>query len=238
MEISSKDFIYINGVSSDTVGLYIDMPPVPPIAIRRGKSYNVGSEADAFTIESGYDDITVKVKAFVFFAEDFDNSEINNYFQNVKTLQTSRNTKFYYKVRKVSSVSASVSIDGKKIKYEISFLCDPFKYYVENPEIKLKNGDIVENNGKLFSRPVFKINTSGEFTVDVNGTQITINNPSDLQPIDIVIDCEKMIVYTGNEMLKTSGKFPLLAVGNNKITWSGQNADNISMSVIVNGRCY
>lgn len=153
-------------------------------------------------------------------------------------MQTSRNTKFYYKVRKVSSVSASVSIDGKKIKYEISFLCDPFKYYVENPEIKLKNGDIVENNGKLFSRPVFKINASGEFTVDVNGTQITINNPSDSQPIDIVIDCEKMIVYTGNEMLKTSGKFPLLAVGNNKITWSGQNADNISMSVIVNGRCY
>lgn len=189
--VSSKDYIYINGVSSNTVGLYIDMPPVPPIALRRGTNYNVGGEADAFSLENGYDDITVKIKAFVFYAEDFDNSELNSYLNNVKTLQTSRNTKFYYKVKRVTSVSASVSADGKKIKYDISFLCYPFKYYVENPEIPLTHGIIIENKGKLFSRPVFRFNVSGTLKLDVNGTAITVFNMRN--DADVVVDCERMI---------------------------------------------
>lgn len=232
--VSSKDYIYINGVSSNTVGLYIDMPPVPPIALRRGTNYNVGGEADAFSLENGYDDITVKIKAFVFYAEDFDNSELNSYLNNVKTLRTSRNTKFYYKVKRVTSVSASVSADGKKIKYDISFLCYPFKYYVENPEISLTHGIIIENKGKLFSRPVFRFNVSGTLKLDVNGTAITVFNMRN--DADVVVDCERMIAYSGNEMLKTSGYFPMLAVGQNKITWAAREV--LSASVIVNARCY
>lgn len=232
--INSKDYIYINGVSSDTVELYIDTPPVPPMALRRGTNYNVGGEADAFSLENGYDDITVKIKAFVFYAEDFDNSELNSYLNNVKTLQTSRNTKFYYKVKRVTSVSASVSADGKKIKYDISFLCYPFKYYVENPEIPLTHGIIIENKGKLFSRPVFRFNVSGTLKLDVNGTAITVFNMRN--DADVVVDCERMIAYSGNEMLKTSGYFPMLAVGQNKITWAAREVS--SASVIVNARCY
>lgn len=232
--VSSKDYIYINGVSSNTVGLYIDMPPVPPIALRRGTNYNVGGEADAFSLENGYDDITVKIKAFVFYAEDFDNSELNSYLNNVKTLQTSRNTKFYYKVKRVTSVSASVSADGKKIKYDISFLCYPFKYYVENPEIPLTHGIIIENKGKLFSRPVFRFNVSGTLKLGVNGTAITVFNMRN--DANVVVDCERMIAYSGNEMLKTSGYFPMLAVGQNKITWAAREV--LSASVIVNARCY
>lgn len=232
--INSKDYIYINGVSSDTVGLYIDTPPVPPTALRRGTSYNLGGEADVFSLENGYDDITVKIKAFVFFAEDFDNSELNSYLQNVKTLQTSRNTKFYYKVKRVTSVSASVSADGKKIKYEISFLCYPFKYFVDNPEIPLTHGIIIENNGKLFSRPVFKFTVSKMFKLAVNGTELTVFNKQN--DADVVVDCERMIAYSGNEMLKTSGYFPMLAVGQNKVTWGAQSLT--AASVIVNARCY
>lgn len=236
MEIKSKDYIYINGVSSDSVGLYIDTPPLPPTALRRGSSYNVGSEADGFSLENGYDDITVKIKAFVFYAKDFDNSELNSYLNGAKTLQTSRNTKFYYKVKRITSVSASVMSDGEKIKYEISFLCYPFKYYVDNPEIPISNGAIIENTGKLFSRPVFRFTVTGPLQLTVNGSRFDVeNNEVDRE---IVIDSEtgRMMAYSGNVMLRTSGYFPLLAVGQNKISWSAYSTK--SASVIVNARCY
>lgn len=236
MEIKSKDHIYINGISSDSVGLYIDMPPVPPMAIRRGSSYNTGSEADVFSLENGYDDITVKIKAFVFYAEDFDNSEFYSYLNGAKTLQTSRNTKFYYKVKRVTSVSASVTADGNNIKYEISFLCYPFKYYVDNPEIPITNGIVIENKGKLFSRPVFRFTVTGPLQLTVNGSIFNVeNNDADQE---IVIDCEngRMIAYSGNVMLRTKGYFPMLAVGQNKITWNAYSTK--SASVIVNARCY
>lgn len=232
--MKSKDYIYINGVSSDTVGLYIDTPPVPPTAIRRGASYNVGGESDVFSLENGYDDITVKIKAYVFFADDFDNSELNAYLNDVKTLQTSRNTKYFYKVKRVTSVSASATLDGQKIKYDISFLCEPFKYYVENPEIALAHGDVVENKGKLFSRPIFKFNVSRTLKLDVNGVSLTIFNKQN--DADVVVDCQRMIAYSGNEMLKTSGYFPMLAVGHNKITWAATSLS--SATVKVNARCY
>lgn len=232
--INSKDYIYINGVSSDTVGLYIDTPPVPPMALRRGTNYNVNAEEDAFSLENGYDDITVKIRAFVFFADDFDNSEIYAFLNGAKTLQTSRNSKFFYKVKRITGVSANSSADGKRINYEITFLCNPFKYYVDNIEIPLTNGAIIENNGKIFSRPVFKFNVTRTLVLDVNGTELTVYNKED--NADVIIDCEKMIAYSGTQMLMTAGYFPLLAVGQNMIKWNARESS--SASVIVNARCY
>lgn len=233
--IKSKDYIYINGVSSDSVGLYIDTPPLPPMALRRGSSYNVGSEADSFSFENGYDDITVKIKAFVFNSTDFDNSELNSYLNGAKTLQTSRNTKFYYKVKRITSVSSSVMSDGEKIKYEISFLCYPFKYYVENPEIPLTNGMVVENKGKLFSRPVFRFNVTGKLKLIVNGSVFEVENSEADRSIVIDSETGRMIAYSGNTMLRTSGYFPMLAVGHSRISWEG---DVKSAFVIINARCY
>lgn len=234
MEIKSKDYIYINGISSDSVGLYMDIPPVPPMALRRGSSYNVGGETDVFSLENGYDDINIKIKAFVFYAEDFDNSGLYSYLNGAKTLQTSRNSKFYYKVKRITSVSPSVASDGKMIKYEITFLCEPFKYYVDNPEISISNGMIVENRGKLFSRPVLRFTVTGNLKITVNGSQLEIENTENEK--EIVIDSERMIAYSGNQLLKTSGYFPMLAVGQNKISWTADSAKNVSVEV--NSRCY
>lgn len=234
MVIKSKDYIYINGVSSDTVELYIDTPPVPPMALRRGTNYNINAEEDAFTLEEGFDDITVKIKAYVFFSEDFDNSELYAFLNGARTLQTSRNSKYFYKVKRITSVSPTIDADGKRIKYEISFLCNPFKYHVNNPEIPITHGMIVENNGKIFSRPILKFTATRTLVINVNGTELTVYNTE--KDNEIIIDCEKMIAYSGTEMIRTSGYFPLLAVGQNMIKWSSMSVT--AASIIVNARCY
>lgn len=230
--VSNRDCIYINGESSDKYDIYIDTPPVPPMAIKRGTLYKVGGESDIFAEENGYENITVKIRAYSFYRPDFDNTEFNWWLNGAKTLQTSRFSKFFYKVLRVSVVSSSQIADGEKIKYEISFLCEPFKYFADNPEIKLEVLTTVENNGKIFCRPIYNFTISGNFAIDVNGEIFTVYN--DKESRNVTIDCENMMVYDDDKsFLRNSGYFPLLNVGTNKIKIAGANSGKVKM----NARC-
>ncbi len=239
MEIESPDYIYINGVPGSDVGLYVDTPPVPPMPIQRGNSYKNGGLTDTYILEDSYDDITLKIKCFVFFSDNFDNSNINEYLSNPKTLQLSRLNKYYYKVRKITSVSVSQSFDGKKIKYEITFLCEPFKYFIDNPLIEVKSGDILTNRGNLICQPTYYI--VGERTTEiifaVNGTEFGIELSKANE--EIIVDCGQMIAYQvidGTPIMRTTkGLFPFMAAGQNKIVVTGPNRIT-SMKIKLNER--
>lgn len=228
----SKDYIYINGVSSNDYGLYIDTPPIPPMMVRRGSLYSTGAENDGFTDENGYDNITVKIRAYSFFQPDFDNTELNWWLNGAKTLQTSRFSKYFYKVLKVSAISSSQIAEGQRIMYEIFFLCQPFKYFVDNQPIELKPLTIIENKGKIFSRPIYKFKISGEFKIAVNNVFFTVENTE--KDREITIDCENMVVYDAEKhFLRTVGNFPLLNIGNNRVGILGATTGTVK----VNARC-
>lgn len=235
--ILSKDWFKINGVSSDTVGIYVDTPSVPPMAQQRYMQYTTGTDEDGTTPDDTYEDIEYVLTFYTFNRTDFDNSDIYAFLANAKTLEISRLNGFYFKVRQVYVDTPENVMKGEKIRYTITFILAPFKYFTSEEEITLKNGSIVTNYGTRYCKPTFYITTSdnGDVTIIVNGATFQLLNLVKGQTV--TVDTSRYIAYVGNEILynRTVGQFPFLASGDNYISWSGSVS---SLKVLKNERNY
>lgn len=214
-----RDYIKLNGASSETLNLWVDTPPVPPMARQRYTSWVNAADEGGTTADDTFEDIKLSFDLYSFLDEDYDNTAVYQYFTNVQTLEFSRHSGFYYKVKQVS-LDSSGKYDGARIRYRASFVLSPFRYGVDNPEISISSGDTVTNNGSRYARPVIRLTGSGEAKVTVNGEAFTFLELSG----KAVIDCVRMVAYdpdNGDNLLpNTTGKFPFLAVGNNTITYT------------------
>lgn len=221
MSITSKiDTIEVNGVSSDTVGVYVDTFPFPPMPERVYQEYDAGngSENNVYA-ESRYKDVQITLNLYLFDGE-YNPNSIYEYLQGAKTLRSSRFPDYEYRVKKVSGISPVTQNAGKR-KLSVTFTCSPFRYAYDNPEEVLENGQYFHNSGSIFSRPKWRIyNIRSPFFLNVNGEQFSINLSGGET---VVVDTDRMIAYSGVDVVlsKTTGNLPLLATGSNQISWTG-----------------
>ena len=230
----SKDWFKINGISSYTVEIYVDTPPVPPMAQQRYTTYQTGFDEDNTYPDDIFDDITYSI-TFYTFGKNFDNTDIYSYLANAQTLEISRLPGYYYKIRQLSLDNPENVFRGEKIRYKLNFCLAPFRYFAENPAISLNNGSTISNNGTRYSKPTLRIVGTGDISINVNNQTFEVKGLTENQ--EIIVDSSKFITYSGDELFhnRTSGKYPLLAVGDNLISWSG-NVKNVEISK--NARCY
>lgn len=233
MVIQSDDYIILDGVSSNTIGLYCDTPAVPPMARQRYTVYQTGAELDGTTPDNSFDDIEYTVNLYTFKRESFDNADVYQYLFNKRRLQFSRHSGYEYRIQQIEVSPPSFIADGARVLYAVTFTLSPFRYLTSNAAVSVSSGDIVENIGTYFSRPVITLTGSGNITITVNGRDFTLSGVSGT----VVIDSERHICYSGNSIIynKDSGSYPLLGVGNNVISWSGNVT---SMSIVKNERCF
>lgn len=240
--IASPDYFYVNGVSSEEVGLYVDTPPVPPMAVQRVTKWSTGIDMDYSSPDDVWENITLTINAYVFFPESFDLGDVYAFLADARTLQLSRFSGRYLKVVQVSGITPQQQHDGNRIKLQIKFICRPFKYHILNEEYTLDSNEhiLLENPGTRYSRPLYKINHSlgGETTLKVNNGEGLVISSDAANPI--YIDCEKMLAYSENghnETKYTSGQFPFLAPGVNTL-WARSGIYNYEFTVIGNWRDY
>lgn len=219
MSIVSPDNFLINGVSSATVGLYTDTPPVPPMPKQRYSQYQITADTDFVTPDDSFESVTLSIKCHTFFSEDFNNNDIYSFLVGAKTLQISRFDGYYYKVQSISVSQPSSIHNGGRIDYRIDFLCEPFKYSLENEMEDIESGDTIVNSGTRYSKPIFVVEGSGDVSITVNGNTFTVSSISG----QVAIDSQKCLCYTSSTIIndKTTGKFPILNSGNNSFTSSG-----------------
>ena len=235
VSFTSPDFIKVNGVSSASanVGLYIDTPPVPPMASQRITTAKGGLDFDISSRDDVWDDITLKIDAYVFFtSDDFDLSPVYAYLADAQTLEISRFPGFYFKVRSVKAVSPQHQHDGERVKLSLQFVCKPFKYLKDNDYVEF-NGETITNPGTRFCRPIYHITGTTGATLTVNGAEFVISNTDGT---NFYIDCERLLAYFAdgtNILPKTSGQFPFLQPGVNNVSLSAGE-----MTVKLNARCY
>ena len=236
MILQSPDYFVINGISSRKIAdIYVDTPSVPPMAQQRYTTYQTGADEDGTSPDNTFENISYTLIFYTFERENFDNTDIYNFFVNADTLQISRLNGYYFKVREVHPEPPENLSNGRKIRYKVNFMLAPFRYLTNNPEIQLQNGEIVQNNGTRYSRPIFKITGSGDIKIIVNDEIFEIKNLSSNQ--EIIVDSSRYITYSGNDLFynRTNGKYPFLAVGDNSVAWEGNIS---SVKIIKNERCY
>ena len=224
---NQPDYFKINGVSSATLNVWCDTPPVPPMAQRRYETYDSGFDEDSTVPDDSYADINYTLTFYTFDTTDYNNTDIYNFFVNAKTLQISRLLGYFYKIRKVVSVEPAGSHNGKKIKYVARLVLAPFKYNTDNPMTSIAASTTVNNNGNRFSKPLFRM-TGSAIALTCNGQSLNITLSENKT---IIIDSERLVVYeesSGTIILNAiSGLYPMLNVGTNSIEITG--AWNISV---------
>lgn len=231
-DITSRDYFTLDGVSSATVGLYVDTPPIPPLAKQRYTTWKTGVDMDSTSPDDVFEDINISFSCYLFFRENFDLSAIYAFLQGKSTLQFSRFPDRFFKIRQIGGVTPQQQYMGSKIKFTVQFVCAPFKYHTANPETAVSGGTI-ENPGTRFSRPVYKITHSGACTLTVNGEVLEISAGA---ASPIYIDASRMFAHDANgvnQTRNTKGNFPFLQPGTNTISTTGT-----ALSVTGNWRDY
>lgn len=235
-EIISPDYFFINGISSETVGLYVDTPPVPPMAKQRVAVWKTGIDSDNSSPDDVWEPIQLTLSCYMFSKENFDMSAVYAFLANARTLQISRFSSRYFKIMQVNAITPQQQHDGKRIKIQIQFACNPFKYHVSNPEIPITENKL-ENPGTRYSRPLYKITheVGGDTILSVNGQTCTINYQASSP---IYIDAERMIAYNDsgvNQTQYTAGLFPFLAPGMNLLSVVHSSGISSAASLTVKG---
>lgn len=238
--ITSKDYFLINGVSSATVGLYVDTPQVPPMAEQRTTQWDTGLDSDFVSPDDVWENITVSFTCFLFFRENnFDISPVYAFLKDAKTLEFTRFPDRYLKIKSIGNITPAQQIDGARIRFVISFVCDPFKYHTSNSPITMSDLDPeITNPGTRYSRPLYKVTHGGAgCSVYVNGELLKIkpwtdkNGLTTYPPTPIYIDSERMVAYSisgenkVNATKFTDGSFPFLKPGINSAYTSGNSLE-------------
>jgi len=105
-------------------------------------------------------------------------------------------------------------------RFTVPFLCQPLKKKATTePNIELTAPGTVVNIGHVPSRPLIKIEGSGNVVLAVGAYSLAITGIS----TSILIDSDLGMATAGtvNESYKVSGAWPLLVVGNNAVSWTG-----------------
>lgn len=240
MEVNSKDYFALDGISCSDVGLWCDTPPIQVLADERGNNFQVGADEDLYRSDDSFSDIQFRFTAYAFFAEDFDQSNVYAFLHGKSKLTMSRNSGYYWKIRSISC-NPSQSVDGQRIRYQITVKCAPFRYVDNEEEITLTSPANVQNAGTRYCKPIYTLHLTiaeGAGSITVNGQTVAINIPITTGSTDFVIDSEKQIAYSGNNAIYTkytSGIFPWMGVGQNYVTFGGIVG---SVTIKRNERCY
>lgn len=215
--MTGRDFIIVNGVSSHELGLYVDTPPMPVMSTPMFQTLNIPGRVDALTIKDrAREDIPVPISAYLFDDNAHDPNELFKYLSNAKTLITSKNANFYYKVRRLETLTPEYQGHGKQ-HLNIVFICEGLRYAVDNDTISSWSQEFtVLVNGTEFCQPVYKLFGNGTIQLTVNDD---VENALTIYDVDgyVVADGEKIICHKDGQFVKSKGQIPFFAVGVNKV---------------------
>ena len=217
-------FIFNNKKNID-LGIKVVKRPNIPIPERNIELKSLKGRDGSLTRDyKTYNDIKISVSLnFISGENDFINkgAEIGDWLYNINDnkLIFSDNEKFYYKVKKIEckDIERSLKIIGKFI---VTFVCDPYKYYIDNNEIEITNStEIVSPILVESSKPLITVFGAGDINLTINNKRVQLEKVDE----NIIIDSVLKECYKGKDNLnyKMHGEFPKLIRGSNTIEITG-----------------
>jgi phage-related protein len=219
--VSDTEKFSLDGVSSDTLGLFVDFLAPVPLADQRYTDFNTGADEQGVTPDDVFNNIQYQIRFYTFLPDDYNDTAIKAFCYGKSVLTLSRFPDYFFKIKKTSLQAADGSGYGKRIDYILTLTLAPFRYTVDNEQITLASGDSIVNSHTRYSKPEFEIIGTGDITLTVNGAEFAVKGLETNQTI--IIDSARHVTYSGDTLLigKTEGKYPLLDVGSNTVSWTG-----------------
>lgn len=219
--VSDTDKFTLDGISSDTVGVFVDYLPPMPLAEQKYTDSNTGADEQLTTPDEVFSNIVYVIRFYTFLNEDYNDQAIKAFCFGKSRLTLSRFPEYYFKIRKVSLQATDGLGLAKRVDYTLTLTLAPFRYTSSNEWVQLSAGDTILNSHSRYSKPLFEITGTGNITLTVNSSTFTVNGLTTNQTI--TIDSSRHITYSGNTLLtgQTDGKYPLLGKGVNSISWTG-----------------
>ncbi len=222
---TSEDKFWLNGISSDTLGVWVDTLGVPPMPKQRYASWTTRADENGYYPDDTYEDIDYSIDFYKFFPTALDDQYIHNFFAVPEKLILSNKDNVFYRICDFS-LDQPENYNGKRYHYRARFKLSPFAYSVDDELTEYSNGDAVTYIGTRYGKPLIAIKGGGaESTVriTINGYSIQIN---DVQTGEVLyIDSEQKLVRDNNGQMiynRVSGRYPILDFGSSTISWTGE----------------
>lgn len=214
---------WIDGISSDTLGVWVDTLSVPPMPKQRYVSWSTRADTNGFYADDTYEDITYSIDFYKFFPTALDDQYIHNYFKNPEKLILSSKPTMFYRITDFS-LDPPDNLDDKRYHYRANFRLSPFSYSVDDTLTQIQNGDAIAYIGTRYGKPliVIKGNSLSDVRITINSTAIEIKDVS-MGEILYIDSEQKLVRDNSGQMIynRVSGKYPYLDAGSNQISWTG-----------------
>lgn len=211
------------GIDSDTItGLIIsELPPISKPKMKTTITKIDGRDGDIIE-ELGYESYTKSIK--VGLSKNYDIDEVIKYFTGSGDLIMSNEPDKVYKCQIIEKVDYNKLLRFKTAT--VKFYTQPFKYKKDEP-IAILNIDgetsmTVDNIGLEKSKPIIKLTGSGTVAIQLNGATV-FNYIFPENETEVIVDSIQEEAYLNGfyKNRNMTGEFPILEVGENTISWSG-----------------
>ena len=208
--------------SSSINGLIIsELPPITKPKMRTSIIKIDGRDGDLIE-ELGYESYTKIIK--IGLAKNYDVDEIINYFNGYGDLVMSNEPDKVYKCRIIDKIDYEKLLRFKKAS--VKFYTQPYKYKKNENKVVLdinqETSVVVNNIGLEKAKPIIKLKGSGTVAISLNGATV-FNYTFPNNETEVIVDSIKEEAYLNNvfKNRNMSGVFPILELGENTISWSG-----------------
>lgn len=211
------------GIDSDTItGLIIsELPPISKPKMKTTITKIDGRDGDIIE-ELGYESYTKSIK--VGLSKNYNIDEVIKYFTGSGDLIMSNEPDKSYKCQIIEKVDYNKLLRFKTAT--VKFYTQPFKYKKDEPKVILNiDGETsmtVDNIGLEKSKPIIKLTGSGTVAIQLNGATV-FNYIFPENETEVIVDSIQEEAYLNGfyKNRNMTGEFPILEVGENTISWSG-----------------
>lgn len=216
-----NSFISFRNVRTDDLGLYVAKGGMP--SHRKAKQqyteYNIPGRNGAVTILDGYGPFDLKAVVMMHDANANMRQIVNAWADGTGDLFTSDDTTRVWKATVLKEVQYS-RIEYNGLLYDtatVTFHCQPFMRERTPQVVNLSGDGTLTNKGNVEAHPKIIVKGSGDCTVQIGDTAITLKGV--VTPV--TIDCEAGYVYSASGSVSMVGEFPELGLGETDVSFGG-----------------
>lgn len=203
------------------MGLWLLAMPNRPIAARKGRIQSVpGRSGGIWLEEGGHEDVQIETRCML--KDGRDGERVRVWLSGSGWLIFSDEADRAWRAHSVREMGVAAVLEGYGEKIvQIVFDCAPYRYaYPQEEPVVLTAAGNVNNGGSVQSEPRIKVTASGAFTLTVNGCLMEFTGGSVIVDSELR-DCLNADGLTLANDRATLGEFPVLAPGNNAVSWTG-----------------